>query len=122
MIPNRCPGNFLEEYLEEAKKRDLFRLTAPPPEPQAAPELEPESVEVKPPPPPTPFEILAKKAGGLKLVGISAGVTPVAMIEDTVARKTYFLKEGDFLEDIQIVNISEGKALLSYQEAEYVLF
>jgi hypothetical protein len=47
---------------------------------------------------------------------------PIAIIEDTVTRRTYFLKEGEFLDDMQIVSISDGKAVLSYQKAEYVLF
>lgn len=116
----------LSDYMEETQKRDLFRLPLPPP-PPSSPESQPvtETVKVEPPPP-TPLEILQKKAEGLKLVGISIippnGKTPIAIIEDTVNRKTYFLKEGEFLDDMQVVNIADGKAILIYQKAEYVLF
>lgn len=117
----------LSEYMEETQKRDLFRLSPPPPESQ--PVTETIKVEPPPPPPPTPLEILGKKVENLKLVGISivpphgkTPKTPIAIIEDTVTRRTYFLKEGEFLDDMQIVSISDGKAVLSYQQAEYVLF
>ena len=108
----------LENYLEEAKRRDLFSLL--PPSPESSPQVE--VVKKEEPPPPTPLEILRRKAEALKLVGTSLGEVPIAMIEDTVTRRTYFVKKGDFIEDIRIESITEGRAVLAYQGAHYDLF
>jgi len=113
----------LDEYLGEAAKRDLFTL-APPPKPEKP---EPKAQPVKPPEPPqapkpTSLEILREKAKTLKLVGVSWGETPLAMIEDTAKRETSFLKAGQSINDIRIKAILKDRAILSYEDAEYDLF
>lgn len=112
----------LSAYVEEAKKRDLFHPPVPPPGPQA----ESEKVEAAKVPPPSPLDILQKKTEMLKLVGTSFAPSdvdiPIAIIEDTSTQKTYFLKEGEFINGVQVVDVSEGKVILSYDEAEYELF
>lgn len=115
----------LKDYIEEAKKRDLFSPPLPPPGPQ--PEMgAAEPAKVQEPPPPTPLEILRQRAGTLKLVGTSFAPsdvgTPIAIIEDTATQKTYFLKEGEFIDQVQVKSISEGRAILVYQGAQYELF
>ena len=111
-------------YVEEVKKRDLFSPASPPrlaqPKVQKAQKTEP--VKAQAPPPPTPLEILRQKAVALKLVGTSFGQTPIAILEDTSTRKTYFLKVGDFINQMQLESITEGRAILSYQGARYELF
>ena len=111
-------------YVEEVKKRDLFSPASPPrlaqPKVQKAQKTEP--VKAQAPPPPTPLEILRQKAVALKLVGTSFGQTPIAILEDTSTRKTYFLKVGDSINQMQLESITEGRAILSYQGARYELF
>ena len=115
----------LEEYLAEVQKRDLFSLSAPPsPKPE---KLQPKVEPVKPaepaqPPKPTPLEILRDKAKALKLVGISWGETPLAMIEDTAKGETSFLKAGQFINEMRIKAILKDRVVLSYGNAEYDLF
>ena len=113
----------LEEYVVEAAKRDLFSLVPPSkpekPEPKAQPVKPPEPPQA---PKPTPLEILREKAKTLKLVGVSWGETPLAMIEDTAKRETSFLKAGQFINEIRVKAILKDRAILSYEDAEYDLF
>ena len=113
----------LEDYVGEVTKRDLFNLV-PPPKPEK-PEQKAELVkppEPAQPPKPTPLEVLREKAKTLKLVGISWGKTPTAMIEDTAKRETSFLEAGQFINEIRIKAILKDRAVLSYGNAEYDLF
>ena len=116
--------NPLADYLKEFEKRDLFRPVIPPkPKAKEAKPLEPKKKQpVKKPPQPTSIEILEKKAKTLKLVGISWGKNPVAMIEDTTSRETSFLKAGQFINEIQVKVIMKDRAILSLGDAEYDLF
>ncbi len=107
----------LADYVGEVEKRDLFH-PVPPPKPKGP---EPKAALVKPPGP-TPLEILREKATALKLVGISWGETPIAMIEDTTKRETSFFKAGQFINEIQVKAILKDRAVLSYGDAEYDLF
>jgi hypothetical protein len=116
--------NPLADYLKEFEKRDLFRPVIPP-KPKEKEAKTPESKKkqpVKKPPQPTSIEILKKQAKTLKLVGISWGKNPVAMIEDTTSRETSFLKAGQFINEIQVKVIMKDRAILSLGEAEYDLF
>ena len=106
----------LADYLRVVEERDLFHPVLPPkpkePEPKAEP-VKPEATRV---------EILWEKAKTLKLVGISWGKVPVAMIEDTAKRETSFLKAGQFINEIQVKAILKDRAVLSDGDAEYDLF
>jgi len=51
---------------------------------------------------------------GLKLVGIVPGDEPQAIIEDKKSGQTFFLKEGEEIQNMKIEKISTGKVLLSY--------
>ena len=114
----------LADYQKDFSKRDLFNSVAPTKAKQAAVKKpKPEAKKpAKKPPPPTSIQILEKKAKGLKLVGISWGKTPVAMIEDTVSRETSFLKAGQFINEVQIKAILKDRAVLGLGDAEYDLF
>ncbi len=112
----------LADYLRVVEERDLFHPVLPP-KPK---ELEPKAEPVNPPEPVKPeatrVEILREKAKTLKLVGISWGKVPVAMIEDTTKRETSFLKAGQFINEIQVKAILKDRAILSDGDAEYDLF
>ncbi len=116
--------NPLADYLKEFETRDLFRPVIPPkPKEKEAKAPEPKKKQpAKKPPQPTSIEILEKKAKTLKLVGISWGKSPVAMIEDTTSRETSFLKAGQFINEIQVKVIMKDRAVLSLGDAEYDLF
>jgi hypothetical protein len=59
-------------------------------------------------------ENLVKLSQGLKLVGISLGDNPSAMIEDQDAKKTYFLNQGDKIREFEVESILKNKVILSY--------
>ena len=75
-----------------------------------------------PPPPPTAAEMLRKKTENFKLVGISLGDPPLAMIEDKSNGKTYFLRAGEMLFDLKVQSISKKTVVLGYQDARHELF
>jgi hypothetical protein len=119
----------VEDYLTEVDARDLFSPGVPP-EPKKA---EAKAGPVKPlastkppepvkPPEPTALEVLREKAKTLKLVGISWGPVPVAMIEDTAKRETSFLKERESINQIRIKAILRDRVVLTYGNADYDLF
>ncbi|MCF7887582.1 MAG: hypothetical protein K9L71_04145 [Candidatus Omnitrophica bacterium] len=60
-------------------------------------------------------ETLSKMAKDLKLVGISWGQDPQAMIEDPKTKKVYFLKTGDDIDKFKVEEILKSKVILSYQ-------
>jgi len=51
----------------------------------------------------------------LALVGISWGKYPQAMIENTEAKQTYFLKKGEVINNLKIERILRNKVILSYE-------
>jgi len=57
----------------------------------------------------------------LSLVGIYWGASPEAMIEDTAAKKTYFLKRGDEVKGIIIKEILKDRVVLQYRNEEIEL-
>ena len=52
--------------------------------------------------------------GGLSLLGIVNSQPAQAIIEDKKAQKTYFLYEGQYIGEIKVDKISEGRVTLSY--------
>ncbi len=91
------PFESLKFYLEQIKTRDIFNkyveYVPPPP---------PVKVEPLPPPPPPPKVTIEEKAKNLKLMGVSWGSNPKAMIKDESTQKVHFLKKGQTIEDTQI--------------------
>lgn len=59
--------------------------------------------------------ILTTLVGDLKLVGISWGEEPQAMIEDKKTKKTYFLKTGDMINKLKIDTILKDRVILNFQ-------
>jgi hypothetical protein len=71
---------------------------------------------------PTALDVLREKAKTLKLVGISWGPVPVAMIEDTATRETVFVKERGVINQLRIKAIFRDRVVLTYAGADYDLF
>jgi hypothetical protein len=57
----------------------------------------------------------------LSVVGISRGAVPEALIEDTVAKRTHFVKVGDTVNGVTVASIDEGGVTLSYEGETAVL-
>jgi hypothetical protein len=85
-------------YLEAVKKRDIFRMGSKLPQDSS--------------------DVISGKAAEatqtLKLVGISWSSSPDAMIEDTKAGKTFFVKKGQSVNDFKVEAIYKEKVVLRY--------
>jgi hypothetical protein len=51
---------------------------------------------------------------GFRLVGIDWGEQPVALIEDIQGGKTYFVKKGDMVKDMRVIDILHDRVKVSY--------
>jgi type II secretory pathway component PulC len=58
---------------------------------------------------------------GINLMGIISGENPQAIIEDKSSQKTFYLSRGQFLGELCIEDIQDGKVILSYRGARYEL-
>lgn len=93
----------LEFYLDGAKNRKIFNSLA-------------ESENASP----------AKTADAnlikdINLVGIISGENPQVIIEDKKAQKTYYLSKGQFIGDLEVSDIQDGKIILNYNGQRYEL-
>lgn len=60
-------------------------------------------------------EIFSRESyAGLKLVGVDWGGDPVALIEDTQTQKTYFVKKGDSIKELKVMEIFKDRVKLGY--------
>jgi hypothetical protein len=98
-------------YLKKVRARNLFNF---------ADEPKKEKVNFKEDEKkgPTELEIMAKS---LKLVGISWSDHPDAIIEDVKAKKTYFVKTGHKINEINVQAIYKDKVILNYRMQEVEL-
>lgn len=98
----------LSSYTDKVRTRDIFKIGPQvPDEKQAAGGPAPASAETK----------LAK----YKLVGISWSDSPDAMIEDTEAKKTYFLKRNQVIDGVKVQAVFKDKVVLRYGNSEVEL-
>ncbi len=58
----------------------------------------------------------------INLVGIISGVNPQAVVEDKKTQKTYYLNKGQFIGELQIEDIQEGKIIVNYNGQKYELY
>ena len=100
----------LDFYLEEIRKRDIFSMGE-------APKIVSLSKK-KEILPPSEAEKIYKR---YKLVGVSWSDDPDVMIEDTKANKTYFLKRGGRMGEVEVKDIFEDKVILEYKGQEIEL-
>lgn len=68
-----------------------------------------------------PSSLILEATQHLKLVGISWSDDPDAMIEDTRALRTFFVKRGEMLGDVKVEAIFKDKVVLSYSGEEIEL-
>ncbi|MBI5144107.1 MAG: hypothetical protein HZA30_03465 [Candidatus Omnitrophica bacterium] len=97
--------NAMSYYMEKIQQRDIFKIGARPAPQKASSPKEP-----------TPRII--EETQRFKLVGISWSKDPDAMIEDTVALRTFFVKRGQMLGRVKVEGIFKDKVILSYEGEE----
>ena len=66
--------------------------------------------------------VINQMMSSLKLVGISWGNEPLAMIEDAESTRTYFVKKGAEVKGMKVQEISKEKVTLTYEGQEAQLF
>lgn len=101
----------LTYYLEKIRARDIFIMGK-----VSQPEAETGV------PKPSPSRV-AEVTQSLRLAGISWSTDPDAMLEDTKAQKTYFVKKGQILDtiNVKVEAIFKDKVILSFEGAEIEL-
>jgi len=103
-------------YVEQAKKRDIFNIFVEKKEPVAVVE---EAPPPSPPPPPEPPKVpIEDKAKGLKLIGISWGASPKAMIKNEKTQEVLFVAQGDVVQDTEVTvqEITKDEVILASGE------
>ena len=94
------PFEELSVYQEEFAKRNIFKeyeeYKPPPPPPPVVEEVAP------PPPPPPPKVTIQEKAKNLKLMGVSWGSAPKAMIQNQSSGEVLFLEQGQPIKGTEI--------------------
>jgi type II secretory pathway component PulC len=58
----------------------------------------------------------------LNLLGIVSGENPQAVIEDKKTKKTYYVNKGQFINELMIEDIQEGKVILNYKGQRFELY
>lgn len=71
---------------------------------------------------PAPVATKADLIKEMSLVGIIAGDNPQAIIQDKTTEKTYYVIKGQFIGDIQIEDILEGKIIVNDKGKRYELY
>ncbi|MFH1062323.1 MAG: hypothetical protein V1747_05490 [Candidatus Omnitrophota bacterium] len=96
-----------EYYLQKAEVRDLFQMGYV--KRKEVDFKEEKENKVSP---------LAELTKNLKLVGISWGDDPDAIIENPELEKTYFVKKGYMIDDIKVYDIQKDRVILRYKGEE----
>ncbi len=104
----------IDSYLERVRERNVFQFGGVA-VPVVAVEPDPQE-EVMPP------SLADDLAKNIRLVGIGWSDEPDVMIEDTVTKKVYFLKRGDWIDGkIKISAILQDRVILSLDDREMEL-
>lgn len=96
-------------YLERARGRDIFSMVRPEePKAKGASRSNP------------PSQRITELIKNLRLVGISWSADPDVMIEDTNLQRTFFLKKGQVIENINVKleAVFKDKVVLTYEGEE----
>ncbi len=94
-------------YVDKIRQRDIFSMGAK----KAVQEKAPDTVSSE----------IVEATQSLKLVGISWSNDPDAMIEDSKALRTFFVKRGQMIGRVKIEAIFKDKVILSYEGKEVEL-
>lgn len=105
--------NDLDYYLNQAKQRDIFSaFEEKKPEPPPKPVVEEKKKSEPPPKPVVPIE---EKAKNIKLMGISWGDNPKAMLRDLSTQGIQFVGIGEVIDgtDIKVKDIMKHEVILT---------
>jgi len=94
----------INTLLAEAKKRNIFTLVPPKPQPVPGGQIQ-----------------AVASVGNFKLVGIIWSDKPQAMIEDSKLDKTYLLSAGEDLGDYKIKQILPNKIIITKGDEQWEL-
>jgi len=105
----------VSHYMEQIKKRDIFSVfeeKKPPPPDVVA--------EEPPPPPPEPKVPIEQKAKNYKLIGISWGSNPKAIIRDISTEEVLFMSEGETIKgtDLTIEKVYKEEVVITSEGEE----
>lgn len=95
-------------YIEKVNERDIFTMLS---KKKTGPEAVKEVTQ----------EEIAALSETLKLVGISWSNNPDAIIEDTKAARTFFLKKGQTISGAKIKEIFQDRVIMLYGDQEFEL-
>ncbi len=101
-------GQPFSHYLEKSRQKNIFKMGP------SEPLVKAQSIE-------TPSFSIPEATKHLKLVGISWSSAPYAMIEDTTASRTFFVKTGEIIGEIRVQAIFKDKVILSHAGQEIEL-
>jgi hypothetical protein len=96
-------------YFEKVRERDIFKMGAKKPTATAVAS------------PKGPSSRIIEATQHLKLVGISWSNDPDAMVEDSKALRTFFVKRGQMIGEVKVQAIFKDKVILSYAGEEIEL-
>ncbi|HPN72952.1 MAG TPA: hypothetical protein PKZ41_03045, partial [Candidatus Omnitrophota bacterium] len=98
-----------EYYLKKTAERNIFRMgyKAPEPEPEVPVERETRY---------SPVPAITEMTQDLRLVGISWSERPDALIEDSKAFRTFFVREGQMIGEVKVEQILKDRVVLRYGE------
>jgi len=108
----------LSHYLDQIKKRDIFSIF----QEKKAPVKVAEAVKA-PEPPPVPVVPIEQKAKSIKLIGISWGENPKAMIRNTNTQNVQFVTVGEKIDetDLEVKEILKNEVILTSEGQEMSL-
>lgn len=109
-FPEISPLKAVSYYTEKVIERNIFRMGL------SHMQVEEEEVSLEP-----AAETIMELIQNLRLVGISWSESPDAMIEDTEAVRTFFIKRGQMIGKLKVQAIFQDKVILSYEGAEVEL-
>lgn len=92
----------LSYYSDTINQRQLFKIIEQPAQ--------------KPVGPPKPKISLSQLIGGYTFVGIIFGDVPQAIVEEKKSGQSYYLTEGQYLGEIKIEKIQQGRITVSYED------
>ena len=107
VVPVEETGSRLQAYRQTLVARNPFRLET------ARVDEAPSSQTAK--------SKLAELTSSLTVVGINRGAVPEALIEDTQAKRTHFVKVGDQVNGITISAIEQEGVKVTYEGEEAIL-
>lgn len=98
------PAEPFESYAQTFQTKQLFRYLAAPPVPK-----------------PKSKGPVRNRISELTLTGVVSAPRPQVIIDDSASKKSYFLKKGDAVADLKVIEILEGRVILEIEGERHEL-